>query len=144
MPTRLISEVIEGQQILTCSADSGVREICRRMTERRVGAVMVVDGQGKLRGIFTERDALGRVLAAGRDPDTTTVGEVMTPDPLCVSAQRALGHALHLMYDNGFRHVPVVEGGRPLGMVSARDALGAELCAFEDELERREQITELL
>ena len=68
----------------------------------------------------------------------------MTADPRTIAPDRPLGHALHLMYDGGYRHVPVVEHGRPIGMVSARDALGPELAVFEDELVQREHIREIL
>lgn len=61
-----------------------------------------------------------------------------------MSADRPFGHALHLMYEGGFRHVPVVERGRPIGMISARDALGPELQEFASELETREHIEEIL
>src|SRR5258707_15058200 len=91
----------------------------------RIGAIFVVDGGG-LAGIFTERDALFRVVAEGRDPATTRVAEGMTDNPRTIGPDRPFGHALHLMYEGEFRHVPVVEDGRPLGMVSARDALGPD------------------
>jgi CBS domain-containing protein len=144
MPTRKISQIIRNQRILTAPASVTVRQACRQMVNHRVGAVMVVDQDGRLTGIFTERDALARVLAVGLDPDTTLLEAVMTAQPTTISPERPLGHALHLMYDGGFRHVPVVENGRPVGMVSARDALGPELAAFENELEQRELITALL
>jgi CBS domain-containing protein len=114
------------------------------MEKHQVGAVMVVDAHGRLSGIFTERDALFRVLAAGRDPATTRLSEVMTKKPQTIHPDKPVGHALHMMYENGFRHVPVVEDGRPVGMVSARDALGPELQEFESEVKRRQQIGEIL
>lgn len=143
MPSRKIREVIHNQRILTAPSDLSVREATRRMTAARVGAIMITDDQ-RLVGIFTERDALVRVLAEERDPDTTRLADVMTPDPQTANPELSLGSALHLMYDGGFRHVPVVEDGIPIGMISARDALGPELVAFEAELQRRETITELL
>lgn len=143
MPARRIQKVIEGQEILVGPPDMTVREAARRMAEARVGAIMISDASG-LVGIFTERDALIRVLAAGLDPEVTSLAQVMTDDPLTVRPDTLLGHALHMMYEGGFRHVPVVEDGQPIGMVSARDALGAEMVAFEDELQRRNDITQLL
>jgi len=143
MPTRKIRDVITDQTILTTPADLSVREAARRMVATGVGSIMItVDG--KLTGIFTERDALIRVLAAGLDPETTTLAQVMTAAPITASPEIPLGHALHMMYEGGFRHVPVVEDGRPVGMISARDALGLEIVAFESELQRRESISELL
>ena len=78
-------------------------------------------------GIFTERDALFRVLAAARDPATTTVGEVMTPQPQTMHPDEPFVRALRVMFENRFRHLPVVEFGRPLGIVSVRDALDEDL-----------------
>ena len=68
----------------------------------------------------------------------------MTSNPCSIDADKPVGHALLLMYENGYRHVPVVEDGRPIGMISARDALGPELQHFQSELERREHIKEIL
>lgn len=143
MSSRKIREVIHNQRILTAPSDLSVREATRRMTAARVGAIMITH-EKRLVGIFTERDALVRILAEGRDPDTTRLEDVMTRAPQTVTPERSLGSALHLMYDGGFRHVPVVEDGIPVGMISARDALGPELVEFEAELQQRESITQLL
>jgi signal-transduction protein with cAMP-binding, CBS, and nucleotidyltransferase domain len=114
------------------------------MKKKSVGAVMVVKDNGCLTGVFTERDAVFRVLAEGRDPKTTRLSDVMTPEPQTIAPEKPFGHALLMMYESGFRHVPVVEDGKPVGMVSARDALGPELQAFESELQRRTRIGEIL
>ncbi|MBN8440142.1 MAG: CBS domain-containing protein [Thauera sp.] len=143
MATRKIAEVIQGQQILTAAGGLTVLEASQQMKSAHVGSIMVVDS-GRLVGIFTERDALNRVLAERRDPETTVLAEVMTANPQTIDPERPLGHAMHLMNDGGFRHVPVVKDGRPVGMISARDALGVELTAFEHELKQRESISELL
>ena len=120
-----------------------VAEAAAAMRDSRVGAIMVVEKR-RLVGIFTERDALYRVLANGKNPKLTRLGEVMTLNPTTVSASMPFGHALHLMYERNFRHVPVVDDGVPIGMVSARDALGPELEQFETELKEREHIEEFL
>jgi CBS domain-containing protein len=120
-----------------------VIEAAGLMKRSRVGAIMVVQ-RGRLTGIFTERDALFRVLAERRDPHTTRLADVMTCDPQTIGPDKPLGHALHMMYEGGFRHLPVVENGAPLGIVSARDALGPELLEFETELVKREHIREIL
>ena len=143
MPQRPIRDLITGQKILTAAKETTVSEAARLMKKMNVGAVMVVEKE-KLVGIFTERDVVFRVLAESRDPKTTRLSEVMTSKPQTVSPDRPVAHALHLMYESGFRHVPVVEHGRPVGMVSARDALGPELQEFEAEVQRRTQIGEIL
>lgn len=143
MPDRSVRSVIEGQDLLTASVRTTVSDAAQLMKRGKVGAIIVVDGT-QLVGIFTERDAVFRVLAENRDPHKTKLRDVMTADPRTIAPDRPLGHALHLMYDGGYRHVPVVEHGRPIGMVSARDALGPELAVFEDELVQREHIREIL
>jgi CBS domain-containing protein len=143
MLERKIHQVIENQEILVAAGDLTVRDAARRMCDAHVGAIMIIDA-GRLVGIFTERDALKRVLAAGLDPDTTRLDQVMTANPLTARPDMLLGHALHLMYEGGFRHVPVVVDGKPIGMISARDALGTEMVHFEDELQQRDVITRRL
>ena len=143
MPQRPIRELIARQKILTAARDTTVSEAARLMKKMNVGAVMVVEKE-KLVGIFTERDVVFRVLAESRDPKTTRLAEVMTAKPQTIAPDRPVGHALHLMYENGYRHVPVVENGKPVGMVSARDALGPELEQFQAELLRKTQIGEIL
>lgn len=69
---------------------------------------------------------------------------MITHDPITVRPEKRFGHALHLMFDNGFRHVPVVDDGRPVGMVSARDALGSEVTIFVAEMQRKDEIAEIL
>ena len=143
MRNRKIADVIKGQTLIFADTKLSIREAAKKMSAAGVGAILVVTGE-KLVGIFTERDALKRVLAAGTQPDNVRLDEVMTPDPMTITPDRPLGHALHMMFEGGYRHVPVVEAGRPVGMVSDRDALGAELEAFEDELTRRNEINEIL
>lgn len=144
MPQRPIRSLIARQKILTTSSETTIADAARLMKERMVGAVMVVRDDGALTGIFTERDALFRVLAEGRDPKTTHLADVMTPHPQTISPDKSFGHAMLMMYDGGFRHVPVIENGKPIGMVSARDALGPELEEFESEMRRRTRIGEIL
>jgi CBS domain-containing protein len=140
---RPVRSIIEDQHPVTATADMTVAAASRLMKEKRVGAILVVEA-GRLAGIFTERDALFRVIAEGRSPDETKLAEVMTVNPRTIAPDRPFGHALHLMYEGEFRHVPVVENGRPLGMVSARDALGPDLKQFVSELDKRSRITEIL
>jgi CBS domain-containing protein len=144
MPQRPIRSLIARQKILAAGADTSVSEAARLMKKQMVGAVMVVRSDGSLAGIFTERDALFRVLAEGRDPRTTHLADVMTRHPQTISPDKPFGHAMLMMYDGGFRHVPVVENGKPIGMVSARDALGPELQEVESEVQRRTRIGEIL
>jgi len=143
MSHRLIRDVIAGRKAYTTSSHTSIADAARLMKQHAIGALMVVD-EGELVGIFTERDVVFRVIAADKDPKSTRVASAMTPKPRALDASRPLGHALHLMYEGGFRHVPVIEDGKPIGMVSARDALGPELAQFQEELGDREHIREIL
>lgn len=148
MPNRTLRQVIEGQTITSALADTSVRAAAVAMANQQVGAIMVVDDKGLLTGLFTglftERDVLNRVVAKGLDPDKTPLSAVMTEKLLTATADKPLSHALHMMFEGGFRHVPVVENGKPVGMVSARNALGLEICQFEKELKERDHIAEIL
>ena len=143
MSTRTIRSIIEGQELVTAPKSLSVGAAALLMKQHKVGAILVVEGE-KLAGVFTERDALFRVVAEGRDPAATELGAVMTPNPKTVQADSPFTLALQLMYEGGFRNVPVVENGRPVGLVSARDALGPELKEFVYEMLRLEQTTDVL
>ena len=143
MSSRPIREIIENQRVVSADTETTILEASRLMKHNRIGALMVCN-RNRLVGMFTERDALFRVMAEARDPQTTLLAEVMTPHPQTVEPDKPLGHALHMMYEGGFRHVPVVENGTPVGLVSSRHALGPELSEFEAEMDEREHIQEIL
>jgi len=140
MPRRMISNILANHTLITTTREVTVRAASRLMAEKRIGALLVVDGK-RIAGIFTERDALNKVLATGLDPDTTTLAQVMVANPQTISADKPLAYALQMMADGGFRHVPVVDAeGLPVGMVSARDALGADIVELERDLKRLEEL----
>jgi len=143
MTQRTIRMIIDQQELVTAAATMTVSEAARLMEERRVGAIMVVEDE-QLVGMFTERDALFRVVAKERNGQTTPLADVMTRNPRTIHPDKPFAHALEMMHEGSFRHVPVVEDGRPVGMVSVRDALGPELEAFVYELLRQEQIGQVL
>ena len=136
MPIRSLRSLVEGQTPITVARTVTVAEAARTMKQHNIGALLVVDGQ-RLCGIFTERDALFRVLAEGRDPGATQLSQVMTPQPQTMHPDEPFGKALRLMHKHGFRHLPVVEHGRPLGIVSARDALDDDLYELRVDLAQR-------
>jgi CBS domain-containing protein len=130
---RRMSDIVRNQNPLTLPATATVRDACQSMRERRVGAVLVTDGDRRLVGIFTGRDAVGRVLADGKDADRTRIGEVMTRDPHSVSPERSAIDALRMMFDIGCRHIPIVENGCVVGVVSRADFRGLELDRLDEE-----------
>ena len=131
-----VKSVMERKKLLIAPPGTTVAKAAKLMAKKNVGAVMVVVDK-RLAGIFTERDAVFRVIAAGLDPATTAIGEVMTRDPITVSPHEIFGRALLAMHDGGFRHVPVVENGEAVGIVSSRSALDPEMEEFTAETQRR-------
>jgi CBS domain-containing protein len=110
----------ERETIHAVGPDTPVAECVRTMTTEKIGALIVMEGE-KLIGIFTERDALNKVLAVGLDPVGTKVSAVMTKDPYCISPTTTVGEAMELVTKRRFRHLPIVENGKVLAVVSSGD-----------------------
>lgn len=146
MPSRAAIKIIQNRHFLTTTAEKSVFAVAAHMRDNQEDVVLVVaPDDGRLLGICTERDLTYKVLAAGLDAKSTPVGPVMTANPQTIGPDRLFGHALHLMYEGGFRHLPVVlADGRPIGVLSSRDALGLEAFHFYKELDQREVLTEIL
>ena len=132
-----VKSLMESKKLVMVSSETTVSEAARLMAGKNTGVVLVVDDQ-QLVGIFTERDAVFRVLANGQDALTTRLREVMTTAPSTLAPDTSYGHALLLMQENGFRHVPVVDGDRVLGVIAARNAMDPQLEEFVSEARRRE------
>ena len=130
---KIIGEVVSGREVYHVSVDQTVREVARYMTERRVGAVAVLDGD-RLKGILSERDIMTRVVAKGIDPDRTKAGDVMTRDLVVGHADESHEEGLRKMKQAGCRHLPVVHADRLLGMVSQRDLLQIDLTEKDEEI----------
>ncbi len=110
----------EGQLI---SENDSVAEAASMLANLRTGCVLV-EREGKLAGIFTERDFLVRVVAEARDPNALSVGEVMTSDPECVEELTPVAYAINRMAIGGYRNIPVVtREQRPLGVVTVFDVI---------------------
>ena len=110
----------EGEAIHSVGPDTPVTECVRLMTASKIGALIVMDGK-RLIGIFTERDALNKVLAGGLDPRNTKVSEVMTKDPYSIPPKTTVGDAMELITKRRFRHLPIVDNGKVLAVVSSGD-----------------------
>ncbi len=136
MFSQRIKHVMDTQKVVTASIDTTVLEAARLMAHRQVSAILVLEKE-QLVGIFTERDAVFRVMAKGMDPHGVYLKDAMTHSPLTVAPEKTFGHALMLMHENGFRHVPVVVEGKPVGMVTSRNALDPDMEEFVSEERRR-------
>lgn len=144
MPHRRISEIIGKRPFPTVSPDTTARSAAIIMKEWHSSAVVVVV-EDRLAGIFTERDLAFRVVALGSDPAKTPVSTVMTSKVKAITPDKPFGHALHLMYEGGFRHMPVVDrSGRPVGLIAAQDALAMDSLQLSEDLVRREEISVIL
>ena len=130
--------------LVSARPDETVHDAAKRMTERNCGSVLVMGADGSLAGIFTERDLLVRVVAPGRDPTATPVSDVMTREPETIGAEESVREAVRRMDEGAFRHLPVVEGGRVVGVLSARDIPVLEFGRMADELDSRHRLAERL
>jgi CBS domain-containing protein len=140
MPQRHLLDMIRDTRPLILPPTATVKEACRHMREQRTGAVLVMDGAKRLLGIFTGRDAVCRVLAEGRGAAHTHLGDVMTPAPSCMPSGCTAIEALRLMQDGGFRHIPVVEKGRVVGVVTRSEFRGIERVRLDEETHIFERI----
>jgi len=131
-----IRYVMDKHKLLTVAPETTVYLASQKMAKHNAGAVLVVRDEGLI-GIFTERDVVFRVVARGLESKATPVADVMTPSPKTIDPDKSFGFAMLLMHENGFRHLPVIEDGKPIGIVSARNALDPDLEEFVAEARRR-------
>jgi CBS domain-containing protein len=130
---KTIGAVVRGREVFFLRADQTVREASRYMSEKRVGAAAVLDGS-RLAGVLSERDIMSRVVAKGLDPDKAQVGDVMTRDLIVGDVAESHEDGLRKMKQAGCRHLPVVEGGRLVGMLSLRDLMQVDLSEKDEEI----------
>ena len=107
-------------EMVTASPNETVADVAKRMRDNRVGAVLVVDGD-RLKGLFSERDLLTRIVAEGKNPASTQVGDVATTGLVTVGVDTPIKDCAQILKDKRFRHLPVLEDGRAVGILSARD-----------------------
>jgi signal-transduction protein with cAMP-binding, CBS, and nucleotidyltransferase domain len=136
-----VKHMLDRRKLLTAGPQTTVFDASQQMMTQSAGAVLVIQDE-RLIGIFTERDAVFRVIAQGRDARTTVLADVMTPSPKTIDSSHSFGYAMLLMHENGFRHLPVMEKGKPVGIVSARNALDPDLEEFVSESRRRKYLRE--
>ena len=130
---RTMSDIVRNQDPVMLPPNATVREACQRMRDRRLGAVLVTDGARRLLGIFTGRDAVHRVLAEGKSTARTKLADVMTRNPDTMPPRKMAIQALRLMEDGRYRHLPIVEDGKVVGIVSRFDFSGIELDRLDEE-----------
>jgi CBS domain-containing protein len=136
-----VHDIMGRRRPVVAGPEETAQAAAARMTEEACGSVLVCDGD-RLRGIFTERDLMTRVVGRGLDPRTTRLEQVMTRDPDRIEGTATAREALRRMDELGCRHLPVVEDGRVLGVVSLRDLPIETVAEVLPELERRRVLAE--
>ncbi len=129
-----VHRVLQRLQLISAQPEATVFEVALTMTEGRVGAIPILDGE-TIVGIFSERDLMQRVVVAGRDPKTTRVSEVMTRNVVTTMLDESVDSSREKMKSAGCRHLPVMDEGRVLGVISMRDLLRDELEEQGDEIQ---------
>ncbi len=128
-----IRELLNNREVFLVTTANTAEQAGRYMLEKNVSALPVVS-EGHLVGVLSERDLVRRVLMHRRDWSTTSVGDIMTPDPLTVSSKDDLHECMVLMKRHGFRHLPVCDDGQLVGFLSLRDLLLHEIDEKEVEV----------
>jgi CBS domain-containing protein len=145
MSERTVFKSMSQKHVVSLGPQANIHEAACLMTSVNCTSVLVMDPPDTLQGIVTERDLVTRVLAKGRDPQTTRLAEVMTPNPLCVPPEMPVADAVLIMIERGFRHLPIVgPAAKVLGVFSVRDALPPEINSALSLAEFHEQVNDAL
>ncbi len=128
-----VRDVVDARDLYQVSEFETVAQVARRMADLHVGAILVLNGE-KLRGIFSERDLMKRVVLEHLDPETTPVRNVMSTDVVTVDELASLEEAMELMQSHNCRHLPVTRVSRVVGFLSMRDLMNFELARKTEEL----------
>jgi CBS domain-containing protein len=128
-----VLDVIFAKQLFSVEETQSVASAARRMEELQCGAILVLNN-GELRGVFSERDLMRRIVLEHRDPEATPVGEVMSTNLKTIDESASLEEAMQAMTDHGCRHLPVMREGRVVSFLSMRDLMHFELASKTEEL----------
>jgi len=139
MDTKIVPGLVKEQSLATLNPADSVMDAVLLMTERKIGAVLIVDNSARLSGIFTERDLVNRVVAKQLDTAKTALADVMTTNPDTLRPDDNAQDALALMSAHRYRHLPVLDGETVVGMVSIRDLFNVVKAGLEDEVRDREK-----
>ena len=121
MDKKIIPHIVQNQRICELTEESTAYEAAKQMMDCNVAAVVVINEEGALTGIMTERDVTRRVIARDLDPRKTKLRDIMTREPDTLAPGDSAVNALELMRTRGYRHLPVIDTGKVVGMVSIRD-----------------------
>ena len=128
-----VRDIVQNRDLFQVGEFDTVAQVARQMAELHVGAILVLNGES-LRGIFSERDLMKRVVLEHLDPETTPVRTVMSTSVVAVDELASLEEAMELMQNHNCRHLPVTRGSRVVGFLSMRDLMNFELARKTEEL----------
>src|SRR5579863_6863258 len=128
-----VRDIVHDRDLFQVAEFDTVAQVARQMAALHVGAILVLNGES-LRGIFSERDLMKRVVLEHLDPETTAVRAVMSTDVVSVDELASLEEAMELMQSHNCRHLPVTRGSRVVGFLSMRDLMNFELARKTEEL----------
>jgi len=137
---KLVKHLLDskGSQIISIAADASVLDAIKLMADKAVGSLLVMDGDA-LTGIVTERDYARKVIIKGRSSESTEVGEIMTKEVVAATTDQTVSNCMSVMSERRIRHLPVVEDGRVLGIISIGDLVQAIIADQQEEIEQLEQ-----
>jgi CBS domain-containing protein len=145
MPERTVFQSMAQRHVVSVVPTATVYSAARVMTRANCGSVLIIDASNTLLGIVTERDLMTRLVAKSLDPATTTVADIMTRSPYCVTPETKVADAVLIMIERGFRNLPIVtDNNRILGVFSVRDALPREVQTAQSLAEFNEQVNDAL
>ena len=142
--TRIDRLLEPGSPVYTVADGATIATAAREMRKHRVGCLIVVDEPGHVVGILSERDVTHKAVAAGADAETTTVAQIMSPNVVSCTLHTEIREAQQLMARHGMRHLPVVEHGAPVGMISTRDLIKHELSTARAVAARQSRLLQQL
>ncbi len=136
MIRKIVPDVISDQVLQKLTPRDSVRAAAKLMRDKKIAAVLVMEGE-RLVGIVTERDMTTRVVAAGLNPETAVIADIMTANPDTLSPDDTAQDAIRMMISRNYRHLPVVDGAKVVGMVSVRDLYAVYNTELEQDLKDR-------
>lgn len=137
---KLVKHLLDSKdsEIISIAAGASVLDAIKLMAERAVGSLLVMDGD-ELKGIVTERDYARKVIVKGRSSKSTEVGEIMTVDVVTATTDQTVPNCMSVMTERRIRHLPVVEDGTVVGIISIGDLVQAIIADQQEEIEQLEQ-----
>lgn len=138
MNRKIVPDIVQPTEVAGVAADVLVIDAAKLMAEKKIAALIVTDEDRKLIGIATERDVVFRCVAKGLDPSVSTIADIMTANPDTLSPNDSASDALELMQTRKYRHLPVVEDGHCVAVVSIRDLFSSVKQSLEESIRETE------